>query len=236
MAENDQIAREEIFRFLKDTSDIFNHIKKYSILVEQILPEHKAPVHPANELKSLVFHLYNSAILPADVSTNILEAKEHLCRSFYDLHSIIIAAYVEKIKETVSVYKRATLANAFPHYADTIRPGMLDIQAALREIRTNRNTDIALLNTDLNTLTEQVKAMARFDDIVQSMQQEMNLYEAEEKRKNIRDKLWDVAKILIGAVIGAIITYFTLNHNTQKNKTGNPQFNNQDTGKSSLSK
>ncbi|MEP6948310.1 MAG: hypothetical protein ABI863_03500 [Ginsengibacter sp.] len=231
MTNEEQIAQGEVFRFLGDTSHIFNYIKKYSILVEEILPAHKAPVHPANELKSLAFHLYNSALFPTDVSTNILEAKEHLCRAFYDLHNIIISAYIEKIRENLTFYKRTTLANSFPEYANTIRPAMRDIQADLREIRTNRNTDIALLNTDINTLTEQVTAMARFDDIVESMQQEMNLYEAEQKRKNIGDKLWDVAKILIGALVGAVITYFIISHNSEKNRKIDPQIINRDSAK-----
>jgi len=231
MTTDEQIAQQEIFKFLRDTSHIFTHIKKYSILIEEILPAHKAPIHPANELKSLIFHLYNGALFPADVSTNILEAKEHLCRAFYDLHNIIISAYIEKITDNIKVYKRTTLANAFPEYGSTIRPAIRDIQAALREIRTNRNTDIALLNTDVNTLTEQVKAMARFDDIAESMQQEMNLYEAEQKRKNIGDKLWDVAKIVIGALIGAVITYFTITHNLQQIPKSNSTVTNGDSSK-----
>ncbi|MGI8952243.1 MAG: hypothetical protein ACR2FN_11760 [Chitinophagaceae bacterium] len=52
--------------------------------------------------------------------------------------------------------------------------------------------------------------MPRFDDIVESMQPEMNAYETEEKRKNFNNKIWDVVKIIIGALIGAAITYFTV--------------------------
>ncbi|MGI8952244.1 MAG: hypothetical protein ACR2FN_11765 [Chitinophagaceae bacterium] len=124
MAPDDKTAQESIYEFLKETSNIFNYVKKYSILIEELLPEHKAPIHPANELKSLVFHLYNSPILPNDVSINILEAKEHLCRAFYDLHNIIISSYIEKIKANISSYKRTTIANALSEYGSTIRPAI----------------------------------------------------------------------------------------------------------------
>jgi hypothetical protein len=95
---NEQKVQESIYTFLKETLDIFNLIKKYSILVEEKLPDHKAPVHAANELKSLVFHLYNTISFPEHVEINILEAKEHLCRAFYDLHCITISLFIEEIK------------------------------------------------------------------------------------------------------------------------------------------
>lgn len=222
---NEEKAKESIYVFLKETSNIFDLLKKYSILIEEKLPEHKAPVHAANELKSLVFHLYNTVSFPEHVDINILEAKEHLCRAFYDLHNVAISIYIEGIKDTLNTYKTTTVANAFPEYGNTIRPEIRVIQEQLREIRTNRNTDITLLNSDINTFSEQVKALARFDDIVESMKPVMNKYDeekkeeedkkdAKERQKRNRDKIWDLVKILIGAAVGALITLFVTNKNS----------------------
>lgn len=215
---NEQEVQGNIYAFLKETSNIFNLIKKYSILVEEKLPDHKAPVHAANELKSLVFHLYNAVSFPEHVKINILEAKEHLCRAFYDLHCITISLFIEEIKEKICSYKTTTIANAFPEYGSIIRPAIGNIQEQLRDIRINRNTDITLLNSDINTFSEQVRAMARFDDIVESMRPLLNKYDEEkaeeerrkdekDKRKRNKDKMWDIVKIVIGAAVGAVITW-----------------------------
>jgi hypothetical protein len=215
---NEQKVQESIYAFLKETLDIFNLIKKYSILIEEKLPDHKAPVHAANELKSLVFHLYNTISFPEHVEINILEAKEHLCRAFYDLHCITISLFIEEIKDKISCYKITTVANAFPEYGSIIRPAIRNIQEQLRDIRTNRNTDTTLLNVDIDTFSEQVRTMARFDDIVESMKPVLNRYDEEkeeeerrreekDKRKRHKDKIWDIAKIVIGAAIGAVITW-----------------------------
>src|SRR5690348_8320222 len=105
MPSSEQInPQDEIFKFLQETDSIYNLAKKYSILIEELIPAHKAPIHAANEIKSMVFHLYKVA-QSSNISDNILEAKEHLCRAFYDLYSILIAIYIEQIKNKISVYK-----------------------------------------------------------------------------------------------------------------------------------
>jgi hypothetical protein len=232
---NEEKAKESIYVFLKETSGIFNRLKKYSILIEQKLPDHKAPVHPANELKSLVFHLYNTAEFNEHAEINILEAKEHLCRAFYDLHTIIISLYKEAIEEVIKSYKSTTVASAFPEYGSIIRPQIRIIQDQLREIRTNRNTDISLLNSDISKFDEQIRALEKFDDIVESMKMDMSKYDAEkkeetdekerkEKEKRKKDKGWDLLKILIAAAVGALITFLvTSKYSPLKNTTSQPQ-------------
>ena len=131
-----------------------------------------------------------------------------MCRAFYDLHNVVVSIYIEDIKNILKGYKIKTIANAFPDYGSTIRPAIRNIQEQLREIRATRNTDVTLLDDDINVFSEQVAAIARFDDIVESMKPELNQYETEEKRKNIKEKAWDVAKILLAASVGAAITFF----------------------------
>lgn len=157
---------------------------------------------------------------------NILEAKEHLCRAFYDLHCVTISIFIEEIRDKLITYKTTTVANAFPEYGSIIRPAIRSIQEQLREIRTNRNTDITLLNADINTFSEQIISMARFDDIVESMKPMLNRYDEEKgqeektkeekdrKRRN-KDRIWDIAKIVIGAAIGAVVAWLV-----KSNKSG----------------
>jgi len=230
---NEETAKESIYAFLKETAPIFNRLKKYSILIEQKLPDHKAPVHPANELKSLVFHLYNTAEFNEHTVTNIIEAKEHLCRAFYDLHTIIISIYKESIEETIKNYKSTTVATAFPEYGTIIRPQIRIILDELREIRTSRNTDISLINSDISKFDEQIKALEKFDDIVEATKIDMDKFDAEKKEeaeekekkenekasiKSKKDKIWDLVKIIITAGISVAVTLFVTNKNTgQKN-------------------
>lgn len=224
MHEDDEL-RDKIFAFLKETTYIYTFCKKYSILIEELLPKHKAPIHAANELKSLVFHLYNSANIPKEIDTNLLEAKEHLCRAFYDLHCMVVSIYITQVKDRLTPYKITTISNAFPEYASVIKPAMRDIQENLREIRTNRNTDIELLNDGIAVFENQVKSLARFDDITESALTELNKYDAEERNKGYADKLWDFLKIILGAVIGATATYFIITKNTPAAKPSPPQEN-----------
>jgi hypothetical protein len=201
MSPEESKAQEEIFKFLKETNPIYSMCKKYSILIEEILPKHKAPIHAANELKSLVFHLYNASKFPNDIDTNILEAKEHLCRAFYDLHSLIVSIYIEQIKVKLTAYKSMTVANSFPEYGNTIRPAIKDIQESLQILRSNRNTDIDIINSNISEFEQQVKTLARFDDIVESMKPQMNEYEIKSKNQGINVFLrWLIVFIIIACL------------------------------------
>jgi len=104
MNTNNQEAKEKLFDFLKETAEIFKQLKNYSILIEERLPENKAPIHAANELKSLVFHLYNIAENPENIDINLIEAKEHLCRAFYDLHGITVSVFASLIAESIQKF------------------------------------------------------------------------------------------------------------------------------------
>jgi hypothetical protein len=234
---NEEKAKESIYQFLKETSGIFNRVKNYAILIEQKLEGNKAPVHPANELKSLVFHLYNTAAINEHTDTNILEAKEHLCRAFYDLHTIIISIYKERIENVINSYKSTTVAAAFPEYGSVIRPQIRVIQDQLREIRISRNTDISLLNADIFKFDEQISVLEKFDDITEGMKTEMNKYDAEKKteaeekemkekakeeEKRRKDKKWDITKILITAAVTALITLFITNRFTNSKTLAAP--------------
>jgi hypothetical protein len=201
-------AQESIFRFLKDTNEIYNMCKKYSILIEELLPKHKAPIHAANELKALVFHLYNASKYPADLDTNIIEATEHLCRAFYDLHSLLISIYIQQIRNKLSVYQPTTIANSFQEYGNTIRPALREIQESLRDFRTNRNTDVAIINANISDFEQQVRNLARFDDIVESMKPIMNKYELEQKRKTISKIVWDIVKVIIIGALALGLGYY----------------------------
>jgi hypothetical protein len=235
---NEEKAKESIYLFLKETSGIFNRVKNYAILIEQKLEGNKAPVHPANELKSLVFHLYNTAEVNEHTDTNILEAKEHLCRAFYDLHTIIISIYKERIEKVINDYKSSTVSAAFPEYGSVIRPQIRVIQDQLREIRISRNTDISLLNADITKFDEQISALEKFDDITEGMKTEMNKYDAErkaeaeekelkekakEEEKRRKDKKWDIIKILITAAVTALVTIFITSRFTNSRNQAAPQ-------------
>jgi hypothetical protein len=208
MSPQEEIAKQQISVFLKETSEIFYWIKNYSVLVEQLLPENKAPIHAANELKSVIFHLYNSINLPDHVHANIDEAKAHLCRAFYDLHSMVVSIYIKQITEKVSQFKQTTIAQICPEYSQTIRPSMRSIQTNLREIRSNRNTDMALLQSGIKLFEEHAKALASYGDIIEESTPHFLKYEKEEKNRRRKDKKWDVIKILITAIVTATLTYF----------------------------
>lgn len=217
-------SQEAIYQFLKDTNEIYNMCKKYSILIEEILPTHKAPIHAANELKALVFHLYNASQYPDNIDTNILEAKEHLCRAFYDLHSLIVSIYIQQISNKLALYKPATIANAFPQYGNTMRPAIKEIQEQLRELRTNRNTDIALINSSISDFEQQVRTLATFDDIVESMKPAMNRYEHLNRKKTFGKILWIAVIIILITAIAFGFGYFIANvkkTNSNNNPIGN---------------
>jgi hypothetical protein len=198
----------EIFNFLLETHRIYDMCKKYSILIEEILPKHKAPIHAANELKSLVFHLYHAAIHPNDLATNLLEAKEHLCRAFYDLHSLLVSIYIEQIKYKISIYSPRTVASAFPEYGEVIRPSVKDIQDHLQVLRSSRNTDVDMINQNLEVFETQVKTLARFDDIVESKRPFMNNFEIKEQKLRGGRIVWGIVLFLILALCFLGIGYY----------------------------
>lgn len=205
MPNQEEAAQKLIFDFLKETSQIFGVVKKYSILIEELLPDNKAPIHAANELKSLVFHLYNSADHPEYVETNIIEAKEHLCRAFYDLHSMVISIYIKQISEKIKSHKLTTISEVCPEYSQIIRPSMRDIQENLREIRSNRNTDIALIQEGIKNFEDQTKALARYNDIIEGYFPDFAQYEEEKRKEMQEERGWDLQKIIITALISIAI-------------------------------
>jgi hypothetical protein len=208
MSPDEANAQKEIFKFLQDTKSIYGMCKKYSILIEEILPKHKAPIHAANELKSLVFHLYNAAQFPDSIDINILEAKEHLCRAFYDLHSLIVSIYIEQIKVKLSAYKSGTIANSFPEYGNTIRPAIKDIQESLQILRSNRNTDVDIINSNINEFEQQVSSLARFDDIIESRRPAMNEFEIKQRKKGAINFAWGFLLLVIIALLFMGLGYY----------------------------
>src|SRR5258706_211467 len=87
-------AREQIFTFLQDTDGIYALCRKYSILIEELIPTHKAPLHAANELKSLVFHLYKAANT-TDINDDIVESMKPALNVFEEKNikrQLILAA------------------------------------------------------------------------------------------------------------------------------------------------
>ncbi len=202
---NRENAKEAVYLFLEETSAIFNLIKKYSILVEELLPEKKAPIHTANELKSLVFHLYNANGTPEEINTNILEAKEHLCRAFYDLHCMVISIYIKQAVDKVKQFRLTTVTSVCPEYHQTIKPQMRDIQENLREIRTHRNTDINYLQINLQKFEEHTKMLGKIDDIIESYYPEFNQYEEEQLGEKKAERNWDIKKIIIGIAVSVAL-------------------------------
>lgn len=231
MSPEEEKSKQEIYAFLRETSEIFYWVKNYSVLVEQLLPENKAPIHAANELKSVMFHLYNSVSFPNHITTNIDEAKAHLCRAFYDLHSMVVSIYIKQVTEKVRQFKQTTIAQVCPEYSTTIRPSMRSIQSNLREIRSNRNTDMELLQSGISLFEEHAKALASYSDIIDEYTPDFIQYESEIKKKGILTQVWEIAKIIIAGLVGAAITYYAtkdINTPVKANKSSSEEIKNAD--------
>jgi len=203
---DDQItAQQKIFTFLTETNEIYNLVKRYSILIEEILPKNKAPLHPANELKSLVFHLYKIAESPIDVDENITEAKEHLCRAFYDSHTLLFSIYIKRITSLLLPYKENIVDKAFPDYRNIIRPAIRELQDSLYNLRSNRNTDITIINTNLKEYQLQIATLAKFEEIIERTRPVINKFQKKDEQKIIVEI---VGVIIFLAVMFMVGYYF----------------------------
>jgi hypothetical protein len=231
MSQHDLTAQHAIFKFLKETSIIYNLCKKYSILIEEIHPDHKAPLHAANELKSLVFHLYHATNTQSDIDTNILEAKEHLCRAFYDLHSLLVSIYIKQIKTKLTIYKPDTIASVFPDYGNTIRPAIKDIQEALQLVRSNRNTDVSIINSNIDEFENQIQKLVRFDDIVEGMKPDMIAYEYNDGKSRVSSFLKITIVVIVTAIIAFGLGYYIANNKNDSASHGDANKSVQQTAK-----
>lgn len=174
-------AQQYIYAFLKETSEIFYWVSRYSNLIKQLLPGNQIPAYVANELEWLIFRLYNAVDYPEHVKANILEAKERLCRVFYDLHSMVISIYIKQVTAKVRRFKLTTIAEICPEYSQAIRPSMRNIQKNLREIRSNRNAGIPLSQAGIKKFEEHVKALEAYSVIMDEYTPDFLQYEKQEK-------------------------------------------------------
>lgn len=212
--------KELIYEYLKTTYPIYDRVKYYSILFEKLHPEQKAPIHGANELKGIMFHFYQAVNEPEHLKANLHEAKEHLCRAFYDLHGMVVGLYITIITNKVQQFKIDTISTVAPEYLQTIKPSLREIQKNLIEIKSKRNTDTVYLNDNLPRFQEQINDLENYLNIIDEETPNFIKYEKdaeeEDTRKKKSDRLWDVVKIFVTFIITAAATYFITIATTKK--------------------
>jgi hypothetical protein len=213
MSHFDELAKDRVYCFLKETTEPFYCVKRYLILAEEFFPGNKALVEAAGEVKSLLFNLYDIATFPEQAASNIQEAKEHLSRAFYDTHIMIVTASCDNIRAKVKQFKSSTIESAFSEYGSTIRPGIRDAQMKIREIESNRSSNIMIIHKDLSTFVDHVKQLTEFNKFVEEMIPELHRYEVEKRNQYLREKTWDICKILLAALIGGTVTWLIAKNN-----------------------
>jgi hypothetical protein len=60
---------------------------------------------------------------------------------------------------------------------------------------------------DLNIFTDQIEKLTKFDSFVNNMIPELHRYETEKRNQHLREKTWDLCKIILAALIGGTITW-----------------------------
>ncbi len=234
--EPNQIKQEKIYNFLVETSEVFSYVKKYSILIEERLPKKSAPIHAANELKSLTFHLYYAATKPEPCETDLLEAKEHLCRAFYDLHNIAVSTYVHSFKESLKKFNPTTVLTIFPEYSKVINPAIWDIKAKVADIRAERNTNDKYLSKDVETFNQHITLLTNFDNIIESMLPDLIQYEATSKCEKRKERFWQILITLPAVLLAFGLGYWFNKDQPSQTPTSNPSVLKNDTTKYPVAK
>ncbi|MBO9572979.1 MAG: hypothetical protein J7497_12355 [Chitinophagaceae bacterium] len=95
---------------------------------------------------------------------------------------------------------------------------MSRILQTVAEIRSNRNTNIEILNSKIPVLEQQLFALENFQDIIESTRSDLDRYDREKENekyisetkdqlKKKREKQWDVIKLVLAAIIGGLISF-----------------------------
>lgn len=207
MSQFDELAKDRVYSFLKETSEPFYYVRNYLMLIEEIIPDYRLPHKTSIEVKNLLFNLYDIIAYPEQAAINIQKAKELLIKTFYELHNTIVTASCDRIRSKVKQFKSSTIANAFSEYGSIIRPTIRDAQMQIIELESNQNSDITILQEDLYSYFNQVKLLNKFDSVVEDMIPELHRYEAEKRNQHFREKTWDLCKIILAALIGGTVTW-----------------------------
>ena len=55
----DELAKDRVYSFFKETSEPFYYVKKYLILIEELIPDYRIPHQTSIEVKNFLINLYD---------------------------------------------------------------------------------------------------------------------------------------------------------------------------------
>jgi len=108
----------EFNEFFQETYTLFEITAKYAKYLEFL--GGKVEVHYINELRSVLFHLYNYLDPSCDktekLEENFYGAREHLYRAYYDVFSLICVMGMKRISEYDQQFSHTILYKVCPEY------------------------------------------------------------------------------------------------------------------------
>lgn len=198
---------EEFNSFFNETYTLFKKVTSYAILLEKY-GGGKVLVASINELRGVLFHLYN--ILDENgeqqKTANLIEAKEHLYRSYYDLFSKICVILAEKIHSYQKKFGVETMASVFPDYYKEIFPRLNKLKQDISHVRSTREVGRGISdNNDKNH--EIIIQLLDWNDSLESLTVALIEKRRVDRKKSNHNVVWVFVSSIIGAIVGAVLTY-----------------------------
>lgn len=146
---------------------------------------------------------------PVYIQKQYDKAKGHLYRAFYDVADWLETALREKILHMVRPYNTETLKAVAPEYYRDIRPRIEELSKSVANLRAEKD-----IGQGGRSIIEQIDdygaKVNELSDIYGKLHTRIPGLEEHKKklsREQSRERSWQVLKLIISALLGAVLTY-----------------------------
>ena len=182
--------------------------------------ELKSFLQPNNELKNALEHIVRAKAnelgltltSPIDqpyIQTNLDRALGHEYRAFFDICDWLSIILRRELLESLKHYDHETINAVIPSYYSAIRPKFEKICSDIATVRTSK--DIGMVNNILAEVEKYNSILAELISINSEIKAKIpSLIDLSRSRRKSdkRAKYWDILKLVLAIVIGAIVTKY----------------------------
>jgi hypothetical protein len=190
---------------------VHNHVKEFILYAEELDLELATFVQPLLEQRSALDHLMRCQAAKFGVredppegyqEKSLDKALGHLYRAFFDVADWMSINLRVRISSVLEPYSNECIQSVMPDYYKTIRPGIEALGIDIARIRGAKDIGESDILKEVEEYGGKIHELIAFHKTVTT-----NLAALEEWKKKARrgrkwDRVYDLAKVLIGAVLG----------------------------------
>jgi hypothetical protein len=192
---------------------IHNHVKELLLCAEELDLHFWTFPQPLLELRSALEHIIRcqaskAGIRPPDAGyeqANLDKALGHEYRAFFDVADWISISLRERIADALGPFPNEAIAAVIPDYYRTIRPGIERLNIEIARIRSAKDIagdDILRQTTEYDA---KIRELTEFNRTLAAHVPSLLEWHAKDRRGKVRERLFDLAKLAIGAVLGFLL-------------------------------